>query len=106
MRILSKKTISRTSMFVLALLYKGHLFAQADPGLGALSQISSTIKRYQGPVRNALFAVAAIIALFGAFTIYTKMQNDDQDIKPTLLKVVGGCILFVVLATALPSFFA
>lgn len=80
--------------------------AQANKGVGAINTAAQTFKQYQGPVQNLLYAIAAIIAIIGGFTIFFKMQNGDQDVKKTILMVVGGCIAFLALATALPAFFA
>lgn len=80
--------------------------AQANKGVGAINTAANTFKQYQGPVQNLLYAIAAIIALVGAFSIYFKMQNGDQDVKKTILMTVGGCVAFVALAVALPAFFS
>ena len=50
-------------------------------------------------------AIAAVIALVGAFNVYFKMQNGDQDVKKTIMLTIGGCIAFVALSEALPAFF-
>lgn len=79
-------------------------FAQNN-GVGAISQAQQTFTQYLAPVQKLLYAIAAIIALIGGFTIFFKMQNGDQDVKKSILMVVGGCVAFVALATALPAFF-
>ena len=52
-----------------------------------------------------MYAIASVIAIVGAFNIYFKMQNGDQDVKKTIMLTIGGCIAFVALATSLPLFF-
>ena len=50
-------------------------------------------------------AIAAVIVLVGAFNVYFKMQNGDQDVKKTIMLTIGGCIAFIALSEALPLFF-
>ena len=49
--------------------------------------------------------LAAVIVLVGAFNVYFKMQNGDQDVKKTIMLTIGGCIAFIALSEALPLFF-
>lgn len=46
-----------------------------------------------------------MIVLVGAFNVYFKMQNGDQDVKKTIMLTIGGCIAFIALSEALPLFF-
>lgn len=94
-------------MAVVMMMYlsTNDLLAQASAGAGAFTNATTEIKRYQEPVRNLMYAIAAVIAIVGAFNIFFKMQNGDQDVKKTIMLVLGGCIAFVCAATALPLFF-
>lgn len=74
-------------------------------GASAFSNATTEIQTYQDPVKNLLYAIAAIICLVGAFNVYFKMQNGDQDVKKTIMMTMGGAIAFVALANALPLFF-
>lgn len=82
-------------------------FAQAQTGKGGSGFTSATneISSYAGPVQKLLYAIAGIIALVGAFNVYFKMQNGDQDVKKTIMMTIGGCVAMVAMATALPLFF-
>ena len=62
-------------------------------------------KATQTPVSNLMKAIAAVIVLVGAFNVYFKMQNGDQDVKKTIMLTIGGCIAFIALSEALPLFF-
>lgn len=75
--------------------------AAADPFAGA----TSTISGYAESVKKLLYAIAAIIALVGAFNVYHKMTNGDQDVKKTIMLTLGGCIAMLALSEALPAFF-
>lgn len=75
--------------------------AAADPFAAA----TGTITGYTDSVKKLLYAIAAIIALVGAFNVYHKMTNGDQDVKKTIMLTLGGCIAMLALSEALPAFF-
>jgi hypothetical protein len=77
----------------------------AQRAAGAFQQAATEINGYLKPVQNLLYAIAAIISLVGAFSIYFKMQNGDQDVKKTIMLTIGGCVAFIAGATVLPSIF-
>lgn len=81
------------------------MMVHATQGSGAFSSAANTIMGYEEPVKQLMRAIACVIAIVGAFTIYFKMQNGDQDVKKTIMMVIGGCIAFVALGEALPLFF-
>ena len=56
-------------------------------------------------VANLMKAIAAVIVLVGAFNVYFKMQNGDQDVKKTVMMTIGGCVAFIAMSEALPMFF-
>ena len=74
-------------------------------GSGAISDAASQIAKYQESVKNLVYAIAAVVGIVGAFSVYFKMQNGDQDVKKTVMMTVGGCIALIALATAIPAFF-
>lgn len=79
--------------------------AAGDVG-AALSGIATEIGTYKTSVKDILYAVAALIALVGAFNIFHKMTNGDQDVKKTIMLTIGGCIGFIAMANALPAVFS
>ena len=52
---------------------------------GKLTEIGANFRGYVEPVRNIVYALAAICAVIGAFTIYFKMTNGEQDVKKTII---------------------
>lgn len=101
---------SRQRALVLAcatIAYNTMTYAQGRSGHGvnAINEAANAFKNYLTPVQNLLYAIAAIIALLGGFSIFAKLQNGDQDVKKTIMQVVGGCVAFIAMATALPAFF-
>ena len=77
----------------------------AQKGVLALVCLTVSVSSYQTPVSNLMKAIAAVIVLVGAFNVYFKMQNGDQDVKKTIMLTIGGCIAFIALSEALPLFF-
>lgn len=74
-------------------------------GAAGINYATTTIKQYQSQVAALMKAIGAIIAIVGAFNVFFKMQNGDQDVKKTIMLTIGGCIAFVALGEALPMFF-
>ena len=74
-------------------------------GAAGFTKATQEVSSYQTPVSNLMKAIAAVIVLVGAFNVYFKMQNGDQDIKKTIMLTIGGCIAFIALSEALPLFF-
>lgn len=70
-----------------------------------LETVSSDIKSYIVVAKNIVYAIAGVCSIVGAFSIYFKMNNGDQDVKKTIMLVVGGCAALLALATALPAMF-
>lgn len=77
----------------------------AQTAAGGFASATTTIQGYQVQVSNLMKAIGAVIAIVGAFNVFFKMQNGDQDVKKTIMLTIGGCIAFVALGEALPMFF-
>ncbi|MCM1491095.1 MAG: DUF4134 domain-containing protein [Muribaculum sp.] len=105
-----KKAIKGLSQRVLTMLVMTFfcslsMFA-ADAGSKAFGDIAADIAAYLPQVQKVVYAIAAIIALVGAFNIYHKMTNGDQDVKKTIMLVIGGCVALLALSSALPAMFS
>ena len=77
----------------------------ASKGAAGFTKATQEVSSYQTPVSNLMKAIAAVIVLVGAFNVYFKMQNGDQEVKKTIMLTIGGCIAFIALSEALPLFF-
>ena len=49
--------------------------------------------------------IAKYVAIVGAISVYIKMNNEEQDVKKSIMMIVGACIFLVAAAQALPLFF-
>lgn len=101
MSTIKKIKLKPLAIMAMVLLFSTPAFAAADPFAGA----TSTISGYADSVKKLLYAIAAVIALVGAFNVYHKMTNGDQDVKKTIMMTLGGCIAMLALSEALPAFF-
>ena len=104
-----KETVSSVSCKV-AVAVGTFTFAVADAmasskGAAGGTKATQEISSYETPVSNLMKAIAAVIVLVGAFNVYFKMQNGDQDVKKTIMLTIGGCVAFIALSEALPLFF-
>lgn len=77
----------------------------AQTGLSAVGDVSSTIAVYLPYVQALCYAIAAVFAVAGAFTLYVSMQTQPQQTAKRMVTTFGSCICFVCLATSLPHFF-
>lgn len=102
--VLANNSSFQKSLMIVAFFSMAFIKAFAA-GEDGFTQATSTIAGYQDLVSSLMKAIGAIIAIVGAFNVFYKMQNGDQDVKKTIMLTLGGCIAFVALGEALPAFF-
>lgn len=100
----------RAQLAVLALCSSAVTFAQNaagnyEAGTTALTTVSEEIAKYVPIVVKLCYAIAGVVAIVGAISVYIAMNNEEQDVKKKIMMVVGACIFLVAAAQALPLFF-
>ena len=81
-------------------------FAQdTDAGISAINKSTDSLKKYVPVVTNLCYALAGIVAIIGAISVYIKMNNEEQDVKKSIMMIVGACIFLIAAAQSLPLFF-
>ena len=96
---------------VVAALAPAGAFAQElagtgyDAGTSALEEVASELVKYVPYVVNLCYALAGIVAIVGAISVYIAMNNEEQDVKKKIMMTVGECIFLIAAANALPLFF-
>lgn len=96
----------RVSLALCAMVLSFNSYAvDAGAGAGGIDKATTSIGLYKEPVQRLIYAIACVVGLVGAFNIYFKMQNGDQDVKKSIMMTIGGCIALVCLAEAIPLFF-
>lgn len=76
-----------------------------DSGVKAITQASDSIKKYLPVVTKLIYVIAGIIGILGIVSVYIKMNNEEQDVKKSIMMIVGACIFLIAAAQALPLFF-
>lgn len=76
-----------------------------DSGVKAISTASDSIKKYLPVVIKLIYVIAGIIGVVGIISVYIKMNNEEQDVKKSIMMTVGACIFLIAAAQALPLFF-
>lgn len=76
-----------------------------DSGVTAITKSTDALKKYIPVVTKLCYALAGIVAMVGAISVYIKMNNEEQDVKKSIMMIVGACIFLVAAAQALPLFF-
>ena len=97
-------------MVCVALLKPAGIFAQSlantgyEAGTNAMEEVATQIAAYVPYVVNLCYALAGVVAVVGAISVYIAMNNEEQDVKKIMM-VVGACIFLIAAANALPLFF-
>ncbi|WP_294618937.1 DUF4134 domain-containing protein [uncultured Bacteroides sp.] len=74
-------------------------------GTTALSTVAEEIVKYVPIMVKLCYAIAGVVAIVGAISVYIAMNNEEQDVKKKIMMVVGACIFLIAAAQALPLFF-
>lgn len=109
----AKKAITSERLKTMALmLVVGTGIAMAQNSAGdysagttALTTVTEEIAKYVPIVVKLCYAIAGVVAVVGAISVYIAMNNEEQDVKKKIMMIVGACIFLVAAAQALPLFF-
>ena len=110
----AKKTNMQVStkvrMLIIALLGGIPAMAQStagdySAGTTALSTVAEEIVKYVPVMVKLCYAIAGVVAIIGAISVYIAMNNEEQDVKKKIMMVVGACLFLIAAAQALPLFF-
>ena len=74
-------------------------------GTNALTTVAEEIAKYVPIMVKLCYAIAGVVAIVGAISVYIAMNNEEQDVKKKIMLVVGACIFLIAAAQALPLFF-
>jgi hypothetical protein len=103
---------SQRLQMAVALLVAGTTAAMAQNAAGdytagttALGQVTTEIAKYIPYVVKLCYAIAGVVAVVGAISVYIAMNNEEQDVKKKIMMTVGACIFLIAAAKALPMFF-
>lgn len=74
-------------------------------GTNALTTVAEEIAKYVPIMVKLCYAIAGVVAIVDAISVYIAMNNEEQDVKKKIMMVVGACIFLIAAAQALPLFF-
>ena len=74
-------------------------------GTTALTTVTEEIAKYVPIVVKLCYAIAGVVAVVGAISVYIAMNNEEQDVKKKIMLIVGACLFLIAAARALPMFF-
>lgn len=100
----------RLQMMMMMMMVGTVAFAQNtagdySAGTTALGTVTTEIAKYVPVVVKLCYAIAGVVAVVGAISVYIKMNNEEQDVKKSIMMIVGACIFLIAAAQALPLFF-
>ena len=98
----------RAAMMMLLFVSVTSVMAQTPAGSAgtkAFTAVTTDLKTYVPLIRNLCYALAGIVAIGGAISVYIAMNNEENDVKKKIMMVVGACIFLIAAATYLPQFF-
>lgn len=103
---------SQRLQMAVAMMLVGTTAAMAQNSVGdytagttALGTVTTEIAKYIPYVVKLCYAIAGVVAVVGAISVYIAMNNEEQDVKKKIMMVVGACIFLIAAAQALPMFF-
>ena len=68
------------------LVFTVSTFAQnTEAGIKAITTSTDSLKKYVPVVTNLCYALAGIVAIIGAISVYIKTNNEEQDVKNILV---------------------
>ena len=76
-----------------------------EAGKNAISQASEQIAQSVPIATKLCYAIAGVVAIVGAISVYVKMNNEEQDVKKSIMMIIGACVFLIAAAQALPLFF-
>lgn len=104
-RVNRMKTLAMMLLCGAVTTYAQNAAGDYTAGTTALSTVTEEIAKYVPFVVKLCYAIAGVVAVVGAISVYIAMNNEEQDVKKKIMMVVGACIFLVAAAQALPLFF-
>lgn len=105
---MKKNVFKRGLMAVISVAFSSDLmFAQSSTSsrTAALTGATNEVKSYFAVACDLFYVVCAIMALVGAFKVYSKWSSGDPDTTKTAGSWIGSLVFAVVVITLIKSFF-
>lgn len=92
-------------MMLLVIVTTSALAQDIDSGVQAITQSTDALKKYIPVITKLCYVLAGIVGILGTVSVFIKMNNEEQDVKKSIMMIVGSCIFLLAAAQALPLFF-
>lgn len=103
---MKKKHLYKWSwMVITAMLISPWCRGQTADGNSGLSQANTLVRSYFDTGTQLMYAVGAILAIFGAIRVYTLWGERNGEAARAAAAWFGACIFLVVVSTVIRSFF-
>ena len=79
------KTLAMMLMFGTALTFAQNAAGDYTAGTSALATVTEEIAKYVPFVVKLCYAIAGVVAVVGAISVYIAMNNEEQDVKNILV---------------------
>lgn len=79
------KTLAMMLMFGTALTFAQNAAGDYTAGTSALATVTEEIAKYVPFVVKLCYAIAGVVAVVGAISVYISMNNEEQDVKNILV---------------------
>ena len=79
------KTLAMMLMFGTALTFAQNAAGDYTAGTSALATVTEEIAKYVPIVVKLCYAIAGVVAVVGAISVYIAMNNEEQDVKNILV---------------------
>ena len=99
-----KKQRKKALLAAVAMLSGIGAFAQGN-GTAGINEATQMVTSYFDPATQLIYAIGAVVGLIGGVKVYNKFSSGDPDTSKTAASWFGECILLIVAATVLRSFF-
>jgi hypothetical protein len=100
-------TIQKGKALALALLV--YLFtitlSYGQDGNAGINEATMRVRSYFTTGTSLMYAIGAILGLVGAVKVYQKWNSGDPDTGKVAAAWFGSCVVLVIVATVLRSFF-
>ena len=89
---------------LMAVVLASAAMAQGN-GIKGITDATSMVTSYFAPLTKLIYAVGAVVGLFGGIKVYQKFSSGDPDTSKTAASWFGACIFLVIVGVVLESFF-
>ena len=79
------KTLAMMLMFGTAMTFAQNAAGDYSAGTSALATVTEEIAKYVPFVVKLCYAIAGVVAVVGAISVYIAMNNEEQDVKNILV---------------------